>query len=295
MGLVQRIERILSLICVPGSGLYDNLKKYKLPYPQAVFEIGYFKKNPKPFFALAKELFPGGFKPTTSHYFIKLLQDKDVLARHYTQNIDDLEKIAGVSEEHLVQAHGTFSVAHCVKCKTEYDVNWAKPKIFNDEIPKCDKCGAVVKPDIVFFGENLPERFYDLIQIDFLDPDLLIVMGTSLAVAPVNMLVGRVPPKCHKLLINREMVGDDLFVVSGSGESKDGARGIFGTFLGDSDAGCQKLADLIGWGDELKKLVAEGHAELDKKKAESASTASEEKKKQTSSGVERGKKQSRNV
>lgn len=69
----------------PGSGLYDNLQKYNLPYPQAIFEINFFRENPKPFFILAKELYPGIFKPTPGHYFIRLLQDKGLLLRHYTQ------------------------------------------------------------------------------------------------------------------------------------------------------------------------------------------------------------------
>lgn len=46
----------------PGTGLYDNLQKYNLPSPQAIFEIGYFHRNPKPFFHLAKELYPAQFK-----------------------------------------------------------------------------------------------------------------------------------------------------------------------------------------------------------------------------------------
>ena len=48
----------------PGTGLYDNLQKYNLPSPQAIFEIGYFRRNPKPFFHLAKELYPAQFKVT---------------------------------------------------------------------------------------------------------------------------------------------------------------------------------------------------------------------------------------
>lgn len=60
----------------PETGLYHNLQKYELPEPQAIFEINFFRQNPKPFFTLAKELFPGSFKPTISHYFIKLLHEK---------------------------------------------------------------------------------------------------------------------------------------------------------------------------------------------------------------------------
>ena len=69
----------------PGTGLYDNLKSYNLPTPQAVFEIDFFHKDPRPFFALAKELYPGRFKPTPAHYFIRLLEDKGYLLRCYTQ------------------------------------------------------------------------------------------------------------------------------------------------------------------------------------------------------------------
>lgn len=76
----------------PGSGLYDNLQQYNLPYAEAIFEINYFHHNPKPFFALAKELYPGNYQPNLSHYLIRLLHDKGLLLRMYTQNIDGLER-----------------------------------------------------------------------------------------------------------------------------------------------------------------------------------------------------------
>lgn len=71
----------------PTTGLYYTLDKYKLPHPHAIFEINYFKVNPKPFYSLAKDIFYGNFKPTTCHYFIKLLHMKGLLLRHYTQVI----------------------------------------------------------------------------------------------------------------------------------------------------------------------------------------------------------------
>ena len=71
----------------PGTGFYDKLDitKYNLPSPQSVFELNYFKENPKPFFSVAKELFPGKYRPTPTHYFIKLLANKGFLLRCYTQ------------------------------------------------------------------------------------------------------------------------------------------------------------------------------------------------------------------
>ena len=76
----------------PGTGLYDNLQKYQLPEPSAVFDSTYFHHNPRPFFSLAKELYPGKFSPNLVHCFVRLLQDKGVLLRSYTQNIDGLER-----------------------------------------------------------------------------------------------------------------------------------------------------------------------------------------------------------
>eukprot|EP00730_Choanoeca_flexa_P019646 TRINITY_DN9604_c0_g2_i1.p1 TRINITY_DN9604_c0_g2~~TRINITY_DN9604_c0_g2_i1.p1 ORF type:complete len:304 (+),score=51.63 TRINITY_DN9604_c0_g2_i1:56-967(+) len=170
----------------PGTGLYDNLQQYNLPYPEAVFTMSYFHAQPEPFFLLAKELYPGNFDPTPCHHFIKLLQDQGRLLRHYTQNIDTLERVAGVDGDKLVEAHGSFASARCVGlgCRKEHSADWVKTHVMQGTVPKCDACQQLVKPDIVFFGENLPARFGQLIGPDFKQCDLLIVLGTSLTVNP---------------------------------------------------------------------------------------------------------------
>lgn len=105
----------------PKTGLYSNLQKYNIPTPESVFTLDYFKENPKPFCMLAKELYPGNFQPTPVHYFIKLLHQKNRLLRNYTQNIDTLERVAGIDGEMLVEAHGSFAAAHCIKCRKRYE------------------------------------------------------------------------------------------------------------------------------------------------------------------------------
>ena len=83
----------------PGTGLYDNLSKYNLPFPEAVFDLGFYKNNPDPFVQLASELWPGlKHSPTITHSFIALLEKKGLLLRNYTQNIDMLDVLA-VSRE----------------------------------------------------------------------------------------------------------------------------------------------------------------------------------------------------
>ncbi|XP_059150050.1 NAD-dependent protein deacetylase sirtuin-2-like [Physella acuta] len=280
----------------PGTGLYENLAAYDLPHPQAIFDISFFHKNPKPFFVLAKELYPGSFKPTPCHYFIKLLNDKGKLLRHYTQNIDTLERVAGLDPDKLVEAHGTFYTSHCLECNKEYKLDWMKDEIFADRVPKCTeaKCEGVVKPDIVFFGESLPPRFGQLIQSDFKKCDLLIVMGTSLTVQPFASLVHRVPDQTPRLYINLEngMSSSDPIAVLlfGGGFNFDGEDNYRDVFKkATCDEGCQELADLLGWGEELKLLVKTEHEKIELQEA-SGSKPSNDKTKKDNEVEKKGKK-----
>lgn len=270
----------------PGTGLYANLQKYNLPYPEAIFQIDYFKKHPEPFFALARELYPGQFKPTVCHYFIRMLKDKGLLRRCYSQNIDTLERVAGLEGEDLIEAHGTFHTSHCVSffCRKEYTMDWMKEKIFSEDIPKCDACNNLVKPDIVFFGENLPARFFTTMKKDFPQCDLLIIMGTSLQVQPFASLVSRVPNSCPRLLINMEKTGQSEFGMGllgfGGGMDFDSDKAYRDVaHLSTCDDGCLALADLLGWKGELEELVKREHALIDskdsKKKDEKTKQSSE--------------------
>ncbi|XP_011871958.1 PREDICTED: NAD-dependent protein deacetylase sirtuin-2 isoform X2 [Vollenhovia emeryi] len=254
----------------PSSGLYHKLDKYNLPHPQAIFELDFFIKNPEPFFTLARELIPEGFQPTISHYFIRLLWEKGLLLRHYTQNIDTLERVAGLPGEKLVEAHGTFYSGHCLTCQASYTLPWMKEKIMKGEIPSCEKCDdGLVKPDIVFFGEMLSERFQTLADQDLEQAELLIIMGSSLVVQPFASIVDRVRASCPRLLINNEKVGmqDRLSRFLGlrqglvfDNKSTHGGRDV--AWLGDCDTGCQLLADKLGWGDELQALMKREHEKL---------------------------------
>jgi NAD-dependent deacetylase sirtuin 2 len=70
--------------------------------------LDYFKRDPRPFYDIAHELYPvvASAKPTLTHYFIKLLDEKKILLRHYTQNIDGLEDLTQLGQDKTIQAHG---------------------------------------------------------------------------------------------------------------------------------------------------------------------------------------------
>jgi NAD-dependent deacetylase sirtuin 2 len=243
------------------SGLYCNLAKYNLPYPEAMFDISYFMRDPKPFFSLAKNLIPADAKPTVTHHFLKLLEDKKKLLRNYTQNIDNLERIAGMTDDKLVEAHGSVNSATCLKCKIKFKYEYIKEKIIKEEIPIC-ACGGIIKPDIVFFGELLPTRFHKLIDQDFPKCDLLIVMGTSLKVHPMASLIDKVDISVPRLFLNKT----DLNIDSRSGDPFDKHLGMTEEevkqlttrdvmYIGDCDEGVKQLAEYLGWKNDLDALI----------------------------------------
>jgi len=232
-----------------GTGLYAtiNEKFPELQFPEQIFYLNFFKENPYPFYEFAKELLPpagdGGYQPTPCHKFIKKLHDKGLLKRHYTQNIDGLEWKVGLPDEMLIEAHGGFRSAHCIKCKKEFTVDFIRENMSKDIIPRCEKCQGLVKPDIVFFGEGLPIRFYTSLKNDFKECDLLIIMGTSLTVQPFAGLIDMVKPSCPRLLINFDNKSRAFKV-----KKKGDKRNYF--LQGTCDEGCQKLEKLLKWHEE---------------------------------------------
>jgi len=235
----------------PGTGLYDNLQEYGLPHPEAIFDIDYFQSNPAPFYRLAREIWPSNFAPTAAHRFFRALHEKGKLLRVFTQNIDSLERLAGLPAEQIVAAHGNFDAAHMVGTGAPADIEELRAAL-REENPDGtpaeagwrrlrDEYGGLVKPTITFFGEALPERFGERALEDFPEARLLLIFGTSLKVQPFASLVAHVEPGTPRLLVNRERCGEDLgldFETEGSSD---------GHYRGDCDDAVHRLASLLGW------------------------------------------------
>ncbi|KAF2422411.1 NAD-dependent deacetylase sirtuin-2 [Tothia fuscella] len=229
----------------PDTGLYANLARLNLPYAEAVFSIDYFRQKPEPFYELASELFPGKFRPTITHSFITLLHRKGLLLKHFTQNIDCLDREAGLPGEMTVEAHGSFATQRCIDCKLPYPDDEMLEKVKNKDIPCCknESCNGLVKPDIVFFGEALPAEFFANRELPQ-QADLAIIMGSSLTVMPFAGLPQLVREETPRLLINLERVG-------GIGSRRDDVL-----LLEDCDSGVKKLAEALGWLEELEEMWA---------------------------------------
>ena len=150
--------------------------------PETVFEIGYFGRDPKPFYQFSRD-FLGVLKtiePTFTHRFLADLEGSGRDIGIVTQNIDGLHQRAG--SRLVYPVHGDYQSAHCRRCTQAYDSGELIALMAENEVPTCRKCGGVVKPDVVFFGENVRH----LAESERLAAaaDLMLVLGSSLVVYP---------------------------------------------------------------------------------------------------------------
>lgn len=259
-----------------GTGLYSNLERYHLKDPADIFTLSYFEKDPAPFFDLLCSLLPGKYKPTAVHYFIKLLERKNLLQRLFTQNIDGLERIAGIDPEKIVECHGSFFTSHCRTCNHEYSLEEMRERFMSREIVHCTQpgCDGIVKPDIVFFGEGIPSKFR-LARPDFQKCDLLIIIGTSLKVNPFASLASYPEEDVPRVLINnvkvaqyteeiQEIDGTQCIIVPPNHRSllrydhKSNTRDVY--IGGDCQQAILDLVQALGWKDEFDQIIAESSA-----------------------------------
>ncbi|CAI7599609.1 unnamed protein product [Penicillium manginii] len=205
----------------PTTGLYDKLAPLNLPYPEALFHISYFSHSPEPFYAIARARHPANLKPTLSHAFLALLAKKNILHFLFTQNVDNLEEKAGIPAEKVLAVHGSWKSQHCWTCKASYPDELMEKAINAGEVPYCLEagCGGAIKPDVVFFGENLPSAFDEKIHL-ISEAECMLVLGTSLRVAPCSTIPRQIA-------------------------------------AGSCDEGVCQFADALGWRDELEDLWRE--------------------------------------
>ena len=159
-----------------------------LDEPELFFE--YYRKN----------MNNSNILPNITHKYLKILEDKGKLKTIITQNIDGLHQKAG--SKNVLEIHGTTHICHCTNCQKEYPGDY----IFNSKkIPKC-KCGGTIRPNVVLYGEALPETFTEAIY----NANLLIVAGTSLTVEPASSLIRYFKGK-NLVIINNTKTPYDSF------------------------------------------------------------------------------------
>ena len=154
-------------------GYWQNLDPAKLATPEA------FERDPKLVWEWYRERRQRirTAQPNSAHEAIaKLAQHADEFLL-ITQNVDDLHRRAGLANEEMVQIHGDIFVTRCSRC----DFDFSEHNEEMQEIPRCSKCNALMRPGVVWFGEQLDSRKVEIVE-NFLrrgSCDLVFVVGTT--------------------------------------------------------------------------------------------------------------------
>ena len=183
-------------------GLYSM--KYKFP-PEEILSRSFFNRLPEEFYIFYKDKLNCLDKePNICHKYLAELEKTGKLKGVITQNVDGLHTKAG--SVNVQELHGSMYRNHCVKCGRFYgpEAVFGSPDI----IPRCEKCGGIIKPDVVLYEESLD---YDVIteSIDLISKaDMLIIAGTSLTVYPASGFINYFRGK-HLVIINRDLTPFD--------------------------------------------------------------------------------------
>lgn len=262
----------------PG-GMYDTLRpdlltatpsqrRALMQDPTMVVNWELFRENQLPYLEVRRPFILGTteqkWKATLSHYFMKVMDDKKILKRVYTQNIDGLDYQTGIEPEKIVNVHGSMADVICEFCQTTSDPaefrsavlsnvrniydpsDTAAPQTSSNIL--CRSCGRPgLKPATILYGRNLHRHFFESVEADFpREVDLLVILGTSLTVHPACDLVLKVDESTPRVLCNRDLVGENVgFLPS------DVGRDVW--LPGSCDESLLQFASKLGWVDDLLK------------------------------------------
>ena len=194
--LIQASSRIVALT---GAGISTSAGLPDFRSPQSglwnvldmeAFTSTGFLRSPHKLYQLIQRLVPaqGTIQPTLGHRWLAWLEAQDTLTGLLTQNVDGLHQKAGSKQ--VVELHGNCISAHCVGCGESGMMEdlLASMEGVPNEVPQCELCGGIYKPDVILFGDLLPPEAFRTGTRWARECDLFLVLGSSLQVAPASDL-----------------------------------------------------------------------------------------------------------
>ncbi len=161
------------------TGLWENVD------PMEVAHIDVFERDPARFWSYYRPRFHslGDKRPNAAHEALAELEHRGLLEGVITQNIDRLHRAAG--SRNVVEVHGSIETSTCRRCDASYGIAEVDALFGDDGVAACTSCGGAVKPDVVLFGEVLPEAAMRQAQELAARAELMLCIGSSLVVHPV--------------------------------------------------------------------------------------------------------------
>lgn len=186
-------------------GLYSQQWKYP---PETIISRSFFDANPVEFYRFyRKKLIIKNIEPNTAHFQLAKMEEKGKLKAVVTQNIDGLHQKAG--SRNVFELHGSTLRNFCMDCGAEYGIDFiAESENSPDKLPRCAKCGGLVKPDVVLYEESLDQNVINGAVNAIKNADTLIIGGTSLVVYPAAGLIDYFRGK-NIVLINKSATAGD--------------------------------------------------------------------------------------
>lgn len=192
--MIEKVKQILkhSKYCIAFTGAGISVESGIPPfrgelgiwnrYDSQLLELDYFLRNPETSWKAVREIFYDFFtdaKPNAAHLALAKLEDEGIVKAVVTQNIDNLHFEAGSRE--VYEFHGNSQKLKCIKCAHTVSAKSIDLSIIP---PKCEKCGSLLKPDFIFFGEGIPPKAYEKSFNAARKADVVLVIGSTGEVMP---------------------------------------------------------------------------------------------------------------
>lgn len=163
-----------------ADGIYNQITKSEYK-PEDIISHSFFYSHTKEFydFYRSKMIYQSA-KPNLAHLYFSKLENEGKNITIVTQNIDGLHQEAG--SKRVYELHGSIQRNYCEKCSKFFDLDYIVN--YKGSIPKCDKCGGIIKPDVVLYDEPLNDDIVNRSILAIMSCEMLIVIGTSLNVYP---------------------------------------------------------------------------------------------------------------
>lgn len=203
-----------------ADGIYHQAYKYS---PEQVVSHSFFMQHTEAFYDFYKEkMMILDAKPNPAHLKLAELERAGKLSAVVTQNIDGLHQAAG--SKRVYELHGSIMRNYCMDCHAFHDAQYVKQ---SEGIPRCEKCGGIIKPDVVLYEEGLDSETIQGAVRAIADADMMIIGGTSLVVYPAAGFIDYFNGK-YLVVINKSETGRsvhaDLVISAPIGQILDRIR-----------------------------------------------------------------------
>jgi NAD-dependent deacetylase len=195
--VADMIAKAKSVVVFTGAGISteSGIPDFRGPgglwtkYDPDDFTIDKFLGSPATRKKMWQRLREGGLMedalPNATHYSIVELEKMGKLLSLVTQNVDNLHQKAGSNPALIRELHGNMQMLVCLNCRERYPIGMIKERYADsDQVPLCDHCRGILKPDVIFFGEALPQETLSQAMREAEACDVMLVIGSSLVVYP---------------------------------------------------------------------------------------------------------------